>query len=119
MGVEGLWWFQTASVQNPGEFEAGGVVVLETGRILGGDGVYSYIGDYGIKGEDFIARVRVKTWNHDVQSENVFGMTGPVDYEVEVRGCRLGDEILGELGPTGATGLTLPARMRFIEKLPG
>jgi hypothetical protein len=118
MGVEGLWWFQTTSLQNPTAFEWGGVVVLETNRILGGDSVYSYIGNYEVHGEEFRAQVRVKTWNHDVQAENVFGMSGPLDYEVEVRGVRQENIIVGHLNPVAAPDVKLPARMVFIENLP-
>lgn len=118
MGVEGLWWFQTTSLQNPAAFEAGGVVVLETNRVLGGDSVYSYIGGYEVQGDQFRAHVRVKTWNHDVQAVNVFGMSGPVDYEVEVRGQRHENVIVGEVIPVAAPDVKLPARMVFIENLP-
>ena len=119
MGFEGLWWFQTTSVQNPGAFQMGGVVVLETGRVLGGDSVYSYVGDYEVQGKEFVAHVRVKTWNTEVEAQNVFGMTGPVDYAVEVRGVRNEDIVEGQLNRADAPDFKLPARMVFIEKLPG
>lgn len=120
MSVEGLWWFQTTSAQNPGAFQFGGVVVLETGRVLGGDSVFSFIGDYEIKASEFHARVRSKQWNFDVEVENVFGMKGPgIDYLVDLRGQRDGHVITGYINPVDVPDFKLPIRMVFIQKLPG
>src|SRR5947209_6571635 len=88
MSFEGLWWFQTTSVQNPQAFQGGGVVVLETGRVLGGDSVYSYVGNFAVDAGVITATVRVRQYNPHVVAENVFGMVGPVDYMVTLTGIR-------------------------------
>jgi hypothetical protein len=120
MSVEGLWWFQTTSVQNPGAFQWGGIVVLETGRVLGGDSVFSFVGDYEVSGTEFRAKVRSKQWNSDVEVENVFGMKGPgIDYMVDVFGVRENGFMAGHISPVDVPDFKLPIRMVFIEKLPG
>lgn len=117
--VEGLWCFQTASRQNPGVFEFGGTVVLETGRVLGGDSYLAYIGDYTVSGDHVTARVRSVQWNYAVQVENVFGMQSPIDYTVDLVGVRAGDRIEGYVSPDGNPDARLPIVMLFMHALPG
>ena len=116
--VEGLWCFQSASRDNPGLFEYGGTVVLETGRVLGGDSFLAYIGDYEITGNEITARVRSVQWNYAVAVENVFGMESPIDYMVDLVGVRDGDRINGFISPEGRPELRLPIVMLFMHGLP-
>jgi hypothetical protein len=108
-----------ATMQNPNELNEGGVVVLETGRVLGGDSVYSYVGDYEASGGSLTARVRVRQYNSAYQGANVFGMSDQVDYRVTLTGKRDGDVIDVKVSVDGAPQMTLPARLTFIERLPG
>ena len=49
-----------------------GVVVIETGRILGGDSGFLYIGEIGEKsGDEWPVSVRIK--RHDERVESIFG----------------------------------------------
>jgi hypothetical protein len=118
MSVEGLWFLQLASFRKPAEFQHGGIVVLESARVLGADSICSYIGDYRVEDGELIGQIRVQTWNRDVRSENIFGTNGPIDYQVQARGKRQGDVIDGSLTPTESPDLKLPIRMRFIADLP-
>jgi hypothetical protein len=116
--VEGLWCFQSASHTKPGVFEYGGTVVLETGRVLGGDSFLAYIGDYTVNGNEVTATVRSVQWNYAVPVENVFGMTSPIDYTVNLVGTRDGDRIDGYINPQGNPEMQLPIRMLFMHPLP-
>jgi len=73
MSCEALWsvMFQSnvqdASAGNIG----GGVVVLETDRVLGGDGTFVYIGDYKITAGTITVNLTVDKYNEF--TESVFG----------------------------------------------
>lgn len=53
--VEALYGIEFASNQNDGGY---GVVVLETGRIFGGDSSFVFIGSYEVKNGKVIANVK-------------------------------------------------------------
>lgn len=91
---------------------------METGRVLGGDSVYAYVGEYEVSNGAIEARVRVYQWNSAVEAENVFGMRGHVDYVVRLAGRREGDVIVGHIAPEGMPQHQLPIRMLFIQGLP-
>jgi hypothetical protein len=118
MNVEGLWFLQLASLRKPAEFQHGGIVVLESARVLGADSICSYLGEYQVEDEELIGQIRVQTWNKDVHSENIFGTTAPIDYQVHVRGKRQGNVIDGSLTPIDTPDLKLPIRLHFIADLP-
>lgn len=88
MSVEGMWKFQSGSLAEPETLRWGGIVVLETGRVFGGDSVLAYLGSYEVDRGNVSARVRSWTWNLDVgeEVENVFGMTGTIDYVALMEG---------------------------------
>ena len=77
MSVEGLWslFFQS----NVGR-EGGGVVVLETGRILGGDMSYLYIGDYKVDRGHMAGNVRVTHYQGEPYS--IFGQATEFDLKI-------------------------------------
>lgn len=117
--VEGLWKFQSGSAQEPLVPRWGGVVVLESGRVLGGDSVMAYVGTYEIKHDGIRANVRSWLWNNDVgEVENVFGMGGKIDYMVDMIGQRDGDVIAGTISPEGAPDFKLMFKMEKIAELP-
>jgi hypothetical protein len=117
--VEGLWCFQTASVDEPEKFETGGVVVLETGRVLGGDSALAYVGDYQVDGPNITGVVRSYQWNPAYEVENVFGMKSPdIDYKVDLQGQCIGDLIIGHISPQGHPELALPIQMLLMSRLP-
>lgn len=119
MSVEGMWKFQSGSLGEPDTLRWGGIVVLESGRVFGGDSVMAYLGTYDVDRETVSARVRSWTWNLDVgEVENVFGMTGPIDYIALMRGKREGDVIAGYIAPEETPDLRLAIRMEKIADLP-
>lgn len=117
--VEGMWKFQSGSVQEPDVLRWGGIVVLESCRIFGGDSVMAYVGRYDVDRENITARVRSWTWNFDVgESSNVFGMEGAVDYIAIFEGARDGDVITGTIAPESSPDIKLQCRMEKIAELP-
>ena len=122
MSVEGMWLFTSGSHVDPMQIEHGTVVILETGRVFGGDAFTAFTGSYDVGGGKLRAQVRSWRWNaaggDDVY--NVFGMGGMFDYEVTVDAEIQGDDlIVGWIEPTGQPEDRLPAIMRKAAELPG
>lgn len=114
-----MWKFQTAHVGEPEVMRWGGIVVLESGRVFGGDSVMAYLGTYEVDRDNVTARVRSWTWNFDVgDSENVFGMAGAIDYVALLDGTRKDRVITGHIAPEDYPEIKLPCRMEKIAELP-
>lgn len=121
MSVEGMWQFQSASFEDPENLVWGGIVILESGRVFGGDSVMAYHGSYEVDRGVIIADVRCWTWNTEIPEEqmaNVFGMTGPIDYQVRLEGSHDGNKIEGAIWPVADPSLKLVAAMKKIADLP-
>ena len=117
--VEGMWKFQSAHANEPDVLRWGGIVVLETGRVFGGDSVMAYLGTYEVDRDTISARVRSWTWNFDVgEAINVFGMGGAIDYIALLEGKRDGDVISGFIAPEDRPDFQLACRMEKIADLP-
>jgi hypothetical protein len=92
--VEGLWSAEFFIPPSGTAVFGSGVVVLNQGKILGGDSTYYYHGDYVIAGGQFIAHVETKHYsgpNNNIFGEgikfNVVKLSGPVDSnEMELQG---------------------------------
>lgn len=94
MRIEALWAVQFVSTA---QRVGGGVVVYETGRILGGDSAFVYVGSGGVKDGIFSATVACKQYGGGMES--VFGpikeftlqLSGPVDEQcMQLRGSIVG-----------------------------
>ena len=94
--VEGLW----TVVFRAGQISAGGVVVLQSGKIIGGDSQYYYIGTYSESGGRITATIRVQAFITNAVS--VFGM--PVGFF----DLNLAGTINGNQGSASATTSTFP-----------
>ena len=117
--IEGMWLLQSASNADPKAINDGnGVIVLETGRVFGGDSAMAYTGSYELADRQLTARVRAWTHN-DIPGENVFGMSTPIDHIVIFRGARDDDTILGEIWSEQMPDQRLAARLTKITDLPG
>lgn len=120
MSVEGLWCFQSTSYDNPNDFRDGGVVVLETNRIFGGDSMMAYVGEYELAGDLVHAKVQTWQWNLTyTDAENVFGMRAPIPtYTVLAELRRDGEQLVGTIAPEADPAAKLAIRMLFIQALP-
>lgn len=87
MSCEALWSieFVGAVINNVEEtFDGGGgVIVFETGRVLGGDSGFTYIGDYEIKNGIMNMKARVKKFKQGVnplyKDDYTITLTGKYD----------------------------------------
>jgi hypothetical protein len=75
--IEGLYVVEFGDVAIGGQtyYCNGGVVVLETNHIFGGDSGYYYLGNYTIKDSQFEATVKIV--KHNPTWEDAFGSTSP------------------------------------------
>ena len=106
--VEGFYKFEYGQDVRPDLIYLGGVVVLETGRIFGGDSSYYYRGSYKLDGEKFLAKVQIRKHTDLFNTENIFGREFNVGVDLSVEGEREGENLVGILkGPTGETTFTL------------
>lgn len=78
--VEALW---SVEFKSNLQMIGSGIVVLETGRIFGGDSAMIYIGNYKIAGNTIQARIRVQRYAH---APGMSSVTGIDDYELELSG---------------------------------
>jgi len=68
MGIEAMYGVEFISSMNVGGY---GVLILETGRVLGGDSSFTFIGDYEI--ENHVLKANVKCNNDREILTSVFG----------------------------------------------
>jgi len=94
--IEALW---TLKFGRYGVQEGAGVMVLEAGRLFGGDSSFSFIGSYAVKGEKLLAKVRVK--RHSEYLPNIFGIEEcdlVITGTAESTQLRLIGEVVGQPG---------------------
>ena len=115
--VEALWGVVFATADNPSVDVdyGGGVIVLDTGRVMGGDGAFTYIGNYEIDGDKFLANIRVR--RHNQIMDSVFGDID--DYELEAVGdfAEEGKRMMIDATVNG-TGQKLVGSCRWLAELP-
>ena len=97
------------------EYRNGGVVILETNRIFGGDSGYYYLGDFSIFGDRFAASVRIT--KHNPAFANVFG-DDATQFEIRVLGIVSDDSIVATMERLDRPGLRLPLRLKRMALLP-
>jgi len=119
MSIEALWWFETPDMVTPGP-PLSSVVVVESGRLLGGDSVLAIVGDYEVRNGIITGKARSFQYNPHVTARNVFNMQTPIDY---IAGFEvvIGDDpqiMRGHVWPLQAPHLRLPLTMRRIAELP-
>lgn len=119
MSVEGLWALLTNQHDDLTHFEAGGVVVLESGRVFGGDSAMAYLGSYEVTGSEIAIDVESFThnpsWTHGL---NVFGITGAERVAIRVEAVIKGELIFGNLWRKEAPEQRLFGRLVKIADLP-
>lgn len=70
--IEGLWVVRFLGEGDPRMELNGGVVVIETGKVYGGDSGYYYVGTLAEKGDQRWG-MTLTVQRHDPQIESVFG----------------------------------------------
>jgi hypothetical protein len=119
MSVEALWSITFGSVSGKEiETVSGGIVVLETERIFGGDTWTYFTGRYEVKGDSI--KIDVQTGVHfTAGGQSIFG--GPLTpYRFAGQGRINSDQsqIYVELTVAGSPNKTLAAVLRRVAELP-
>ena len=96
-------------------YRNGGVAVLETNRIFGGDSGYHYIGEYSVFGDGFEASVRIT--KHNPSWVNAFG-DDALQFEISVWGTIADGVIEAVMERIDRPGLRLPLRLTRKVALP-
>jgi hypothetical protein len=109
--IEALWSVDFTS--NVGDWGAG-VAVLETERVLGGDGQYFYVGSYRIREGKAEARIRVTHYAGPPNS--VFGQAKQFDLELSGTPARNGFVMTGHV--VGNPSLQIGMRLTRRAELP-
>ena len=108
--TEGVYLVSFGDVAAPGKFINGGVVMLDTLKVYGGDSGYYYTGNYSVNGDKISADVRIE--KHNPGWVDAFG-TGLKSFKIKLEGTRV-DELLDQLSFSGhmtlatSPNITLP-----------
>jgi len=88
-----------------------GVVVIEDGKVRGGDSAIAYFGTYHLEQDNFTATVRTLRHTANPQLVNVFGHD---DVEIRLAGKFTGDSADVQGSSPQAPGVTFGARLTRI-----
>ena len=113
-----MWALRTNVAGQPRAFVSGGIVILDDGRIFGGDDAIAYMGTFSLTDAIFAGSVRIWNWNPTRDEErNVFDLPAPLDIIVALEGTLGEDRIEAVLiAPDG--GPSVQARLDRIADLP-
>jgi hypothetical protein len=115
-GIEALYVVEFGDFALGGQnYRNGGVVVLETNRIFGGDSGYYYVGAYTIKGSQIDATVRIV--KHNPAYINVFGDASQ-SFNIKMGGTVNNGVMQGFMERLDRPGPRLPVRLTWKEDLP-
>jgi hypothetical protein len=93
--VEACWTVRFGDPTAPAEELNGGIIVLESGRLFGGDSGYAYLGRYEVQGDQVVGALR--SIRHHPGVNSMYGRDEDV-LELDFRMQRSGDNlVLGEL----------------------
>ncbi|HLI12817.1 MAG TPA: GrlR family regulatory protein [Alphaproteobacteria bacterium] len=98
-----------------GVYRNGGVVVLETNRIFGGDSGYYYLGSFTPNGSSISAELRVV--RHNLNIPSVWGDNAQ-EFSIRLEGVRHGGVIEGRMVRADRPGIQLPVRLTRKADLP-
>lgn len=113
--LEALYVVQFGDVAGP-SFKNGGVAVLETNRIFGGDSGYFYLGTFSVSDSKITATITVT--KHDPAWRDAFGDTA-TQFKVELHGQVVGNTISGQMKRLDKPGFpSLPVRLTRKAELP-
>ena len=107
-GLEALYVAEFGDVVATGRRNGGVVVVLETGRIFGGDSGYYYVGQIKVTGTALSAEVEVV--KHDPSWRDVFGDTAQ-RFRINISATISGGTITGTMERLDKPGHKLPIRL--------
>ena len=108
--IDGLW----TVVFRAGQVSSGGVVVLQSGRAMGGDCWYYYVGSYTLDNAQIKAKLHVKAFVPNAVT--VFGMAAG-EFDLDIVGTVANNEI----SAVGTTPLysSLRLQMKMVRRAGG
>jgi hypothetical protein len=112
--IEALYTVEFGDVAGPG-YTNGGVAVLETNRVFGGDSGYYYLGKFAVAGLAIAATIEVV--KHDPTWRDAFGDKAQ-RFSVKMSGTFSGDVMTGQMERLDKPGSILPIRMTRRAPLP-
>jgi hypothetical protein len=84
--IDGLWTVEFRTNVGDAGF---GTIVLENGRVAGGDGGYYYLGSYALDGEKITAEVKIQQYNGVYASRSESPETATLKISGNVQGTRM------------------------------
>jgi hypothetical protein len=64
--IEALWLVGFADVSAPSSIRNGGVMILETNRLFGGDSAFAYVGNYDVNGNQVSGELTITKFNDEI-----------------------------------------------------
>ena len=113
--VEALWAVHFGDAYAPGQ-PNGGVAMLETSRIFGGDAQFYYVGEYDVSDDKLTAQVRITHFSGP--NMTAFGVPLIEPLQLKLEGRRSGDMISGQMWPISNPNMCLPVSLKRLEDLP-
>jgi hypothetical protein len=119
MSIEALWAVQFTGANGARLAKSGGVIVLETGRIFGGDTWQWYTGNYE-RNSNGTYKVSIQTGVHNREGgQSIFG--GPLQAQKLVGEVQLSVDqqtMSANLTVEGAPQMRLTATLKWVAPLP-
>jgi hypothetical protein len=116
MSVEALYAVRFGHAGTPNLGLNGGVVVLETGRLFGGDSWYAYTGSYQLSGSTVTGQLHAVRHNHQPGTESAWGTQ---ENEFDVQFTATGNQGFTEAnGTLSKGGMQLGMRLVRVAELP-
>jgi hypothetical protein len=113
--VEGIYVVEFGDVGLPRQqFRNGGVALLQTQRVFGGDSGYYYVGTYAVKDSSFELTARIV--KHDPNWINAFGDES-LSFNVTMQGTVANGIIQGTMQRIDKPHINLPIRLTLKEVL--
>lgn len=113
--VEAMYQVKFGDIQAPNQYVNGGVVVLETGRVFGGDSGYYYLGEFNINQDNITVKAIIE--KHDPTWHSAFG-DNSLKFGITVNAKIKAGVIEGYMIKDGASQQKLPIRLKRIASLP-
>lgn len=115
MSIEGMWCFVSDDIEASG-LENGGVIILDTQRIYGGDSAMAYVGTYETAGGTVRGEVETFRYNPAIEGTDVFGEPmGPPRQTLFEVSLNEGGLLVGHLE---RQGVQLPIVLQKLRALP-
>ncbi len=118
MSVEALWVASFGDASDPQMipgYSNAGVVVLETGRIYGGDFGYYYLGKYQIDGDKIFADVEIVHFNGPILDAFQLGIP---KFAIRMEGIIADPYIIGEMWPVKFPNRRIKVQLEHKAALP-